>query len=72
MSARDLSEPERMGWRQFWDGWDICPDCVVRKVGSIDKWPVPANYGMSVKMDAKCSRCGCSPPPPLSEEMSRA
>jgi hypothetical protein len=57
---RELSIAEEGGWRQFWDGWIICPPCIERRLASDkayysargmsykESWPVPPNYGAPI------------------------
>lgn len=60
---RELSAAGLVGWKKFWDGWLICPDCAAKLLAqrSADEWPVPADYCRPIEQGARCTKCGTTP-----------
>jgi len=62
--TRALTAAEQAGWRQYWDGWPICPSCQAKKLAETGhkEWPVPAHYDRrGVADDDKCVTCSMNP-----------
>lgn len=75
---RELSLAEEQGWRSFWDGFTICPDCKKAKLDSgyyrrsdrsEDGWGVPPDYDTPIGENredypqaGRCLHCRALPP----------